>query len=356
MSNELFSNNFRVLIAEEATSGVDQIDILLTTATRDVVYQDVRDLVLKPTRVSFKPTRRRAQNSGVKSKSFADLTAIDGEFPMTGREGAGAGEEAPFYAALFAMIGFKVAIVAATSATYTPATQAQPSCTIYKWERHQESTDWRLKRAVGARATATISLAVNEEAFITVTGMGLYVEATSAKAVFFAGGDGAIALRGDAVTAVTAPVGGSETQNTKTLLGCEQMTVTYDGVTMCIDTMEININRTVDVVRCVTGTPSVKKLLLGVADGAKIAGTFSLNDSDTGYDKVIAAWEADTELPFIAVLTDGVDTVTITMPKLQIVDISESANGNIRTWDVSWECNGDWSALGADNDISIAFT
>lgn len=353
--SEMFSNRYRVVVASESTYGTDAVNTILTTATADIIYQDVRACSILNTRVLFNPTRQRAQNSGVRHITFSDMSAVEMEVPLTGKVGAGAGDEAPYYDPIWSMLGFKSTVVSTTSCTYTPSTVQQSAASIYKWTRNAEDANWRLQYTTGVRGTATLSLAVNEEAYLSVSANGLYQELMTDAAAFFNSSDEAALLK-DGSTAVTARTTGTEVQVDKTALGCKQMTITYNGTTLPISNMEINFNRTQDMVRTVNGTETVSKVILTVADATRIEGSFSLQDGDAAFDLVRDALAGDTEYALSVALTDGTDTITISMPKVQIGVYSEAANGQLRTFDVPFFLNGDWSSLTADNGISIAYT
>lgn len=354
--SEISTNRKRVMFESESTYGTDAVNALLDDdGSGDIVYQDVRTIDIDPTREIFAPTRQRSSVAGVAHRSFADLTGVGVELPMTGKAASGAGNEAPFYAALLKAAGFSETISSGASATYKPSTVAQAAMTAYAWYRNLEDANWRLEYATGIRGNLSMNFEMNAEPYMTFEGTGRYEELITDAAAFF-GTDGAIDLLKDGSTAVTARTTGTETQVNKTIMGCKSMTVTVGGTTMPVSALELNINWTPDLIRTMNGAQTVSKVLLTKGDAARIEGSFDLQDGSTAMEAVRDALAADSEVALNIVLTDGTDTITITSSKLQIGFWNKGANGNVRTYSVPFFLNGDWSNLAGDNDLSIVFT
>lgn len=355
--SELSANRFVILAAVEATYGTDAVATVGTTATADIIHHDVRDLMIMPGREIFAPTRRRASAAGVAHVSFAQDCEVTCEIPMTGKAASGAGNEEPYYAPLLKAAGFTVAVVSDTSATYTLETSGQDSATIYRFQRNLEDANYRLQVATGVRWSATINAAVNEEASMSLEGRGLYTaESQLTDPAAFFNSDGEWSLLKDGSTSVTARTTGAEVGVNKTALGCKGITLTYNSVAMPVASIEINCNWTVDTVNTMQGSSTAKKQLLTMGDAARIEGSFDLQDGDAALEALIDAFEADTEAAISLVLTDGTDTITISMPKVQIGQYSEGSNGNVRTYTWPFFANGNWASLAGDNAISIAYT
>ncbi|NRA56927.1 MAG: hypothetical protein HRU13_02240 [Phycisphaerales bacterium] len=352
---ELSANRFNTLLASEATYGTDEVQLILQDPTRSIIYQDLRSVDVVNTLEIFAPERVRGSASGVRHKPFKDLAGVSIEFPLTGRAGSGAGEEAPFYAPLLAASNMREVVVASTSATYNPATVNQAGMTVYKFVRDLEDDVWRLQIATGVRGNTVFNFEINAEAYGTFTGTGRYNGLISDTAAWFAPGIQFLKDGTTAVAARTPPA--TETQVDKTLMGCRGMTVvTYGGVSLPIATMELDLAFSTDLVRTVQADTSVKKAINTRAGGTRVGGSFDLQDGSAAMEALRDAMEAGSEAALEAVLTDGTDTITVTMDNVQIGMWSEGANGNVRTYSVPFFANGDWSQLGADNDLRFVYT
>lgn len=352
---QLSTNRRRVLCESESAYGTDAVNALLSDdGTGDIVYQTVRMFEIDPTLEIFAPTRQRASVAGVAHTSFDDLSAVNAEFPLTGRVGDDSGEEAPFYAALLKAAGLKETIVDSTSATYTPATVQQAAMSAYVFQRNLTDANWRLEYATGIRGNLKLAFEVNAEAYATFEGFGRFEELLTDAAAFFAA-DGSIAKLKDGSTNVTARTTGTETQANKTIMGCKSMTVTVGGVPFAIAKLELDLAWTPDLVRTMNGAQTVTEVLLTRGDTARISGSFDLQDGGSSANVVRNGLAADTEVALSIVLSDGTDKITFTASKLQFGFWNKGANGNTRTFTVPFFLNGDWSSLAGDNDLSIVY-
>lgn len=352
--SELSANRHEVLAKVESTYKTDAVEPVLTTATEDIIHQDVRSVSILPGVEAFSPPRMRGSASGVASAHFLTQADVTIEVPLLGKRGAGAGNEAPYYSDLLRACGLSETIVSATSAAYSPQTCEQASVTIYDAQRNLEDALWRLVYATGVRMNAVFNLEVNAEAYVTMTGVGIYQSQLSDPAAFLDAG--AWNLLKDGSTSVTARTTGTELQVDQTIMGCKNLTLTYGGTTLPLESMQIDLGWTVDVLNTMNGASTATKALLTRGDGGRLTGAFNLQDSDAAYELLRDAMTGATEAALQAVITDGTNTITFDLPKVQILATAPAAAGNVRTWDISFAGNGDWSTLGADNELVITYT
>jgi len=353
--SDIFSNRLRVLCATEGTYGPDAVDAILQDGAEDILYQDVRNCELTSPRAVFQPSRNRASSSGVDHITFSDESVVSMEGPLNGKRGSGAGNEEPFYASILKAMGMEVAVSSGTSATYTPITVNPAGMTVYKFYRETEGANYRLQYATGVRGNGQFQFTVNEEAFFTFDGAGLYTGQLTDEAAFFDAA-GEAALLKDGSTAVTARTTGTEEQSSKDALGCQGLTVEYDSTTMPVSNLSLNLNQTVTRIRTVNGTGSVSKVLLNKASDARITGSFDLQDTGATFELLRDAMVSDSSAQIDVSIGDGTDTIALTMPNVQIGVMSMGANDSIVTHTVPFMVSGDWSDLAANNDFTLVYT
>lgn len=354
--SEQSTRYFKTLAASESTYGTDAVNTVLTTATADIIYQDLISINVDNTIEITEINRVRGSQSGVAHCPFKDLAAVTASVPLTGKVGSGAGDEAPYYNMFLKAAGLSETIVSATSATYAPSSVNQEAMSVYKFSRNLEDTNWRLELATGVRGTATIRAEVNQEATFEFEGSGIYDDLISDEAVWFDASTGEIQFLKDGSTSVTARTTGTETQATKLPMKCQGATITIGGTTYPVASFELAFNWSVDLVRTINDAQSVSKVLLTRGEGSRIGGSLDLQDSATAMEAARDAIKAGTEVAFSFTLTNGTDTIVISGSKLQFGFWSPGENGGVRTYTLPFFLNGDWSALAADNDFSMVYT
>jgi hypothetical protein len=359
---DISANYKRILAYSEGTYGTDAVEPILTTATADIVWQDVRqNFTIAPVRTVVEIDRARGSQSGVPHKTIADRAAITGDIPLSGWISGDAGEEMPYYAWALKACGMSETIVSATSATYRPSTAQQAGASIYLYTRNLDDNNWRLQYTTGVRGSANFQFALNQEAFFSFNGTGRYTEEISDAAAFIGASTGAAALLKNGSTAVTARSGGgTEAYANKSPIMCTNMTITVGGNTYCVSALNLDLNWTQDVKQCMGAAANVRNVYLTRAAAQRIAGSFDLLDGATAHDQVVDSFVSGAELAFSIVLTEGTGAtgaarITISGSKLQIGAYSRGAEGGIQNLTVPFFLNGGWGDLTQDDDFSIVY-
>lgn len=357
--SELSSRYARVIAASESTYGTDAVNVILTTAAADIVYQDLRNFEINPVRSLVEINRVRGSHSGVPHKTIADHCTVTCEIPLSAWITGAAGEEAPYYSPFLKAMNLKETVVSATSATYNPATVNQSAVTVYGYEINLEDNNSRLTYATGVRGNGTLQFAVNEEAYISFEGMGIYGGEISDPALFFNATTGAAALLKDGSTSVTARTTGTESYANKTPIVCTGMTFTFGGTDYDVKSVEMGLNWTASPKSIINASSNVSKVLLTRGEGSRIGGSFELLDGDQIGD-MISSMSADTEASLVIRLIEGDGStgsgrITITLPKVQLGPPTKGDDSGMRTYSVPWYANGTWTSLPADNDFSMVY-
>lgn len=360
MSNELSSQRMRVLLAAESTYGTDAVETVLTTTTEDIIYQEVDEPTATPERALVEFARARASASGNKHRTVEVRAPVSGSFPMTGRRGAAAGQEAPIWDPLAGAMSLNKAVVASTSCTYTLSTLQQAACTWYQYHRQLESDDWRLVVVTGVRGTSEITFGLDEETIINFTGTGLYQQVLSDRAEYFSAGTLAANLLKDGLTSVSARTGGATEfiADQDTILG-RALSITVDGVVFPLQSLSLALNWTQSEIRTLNASTGVTKVLnTRASTGARVGGSFSLIDGADALDKLLDLYEDGSEVAFDCVATSnqgtsGDDRITLNAPKCQLGVFSTGDSDGVMTFDVPYFFNGDFSSLAGDNELSL---
>lgn len=359
---DISANYKRVLAYSEGTYGTDAVAPILTTATADIVWQDVRqNFTIAPVRTIVEIDRARGSQSGVAHKTIADRANVTGDIPLSGWISGDAGEEMPYYAWALKACGMSETIASGTSATYRPSTAQQAGATVYLYTRNLDDNNWRLQYSTGVRGSANFQFALNQEAFFSFTGTGRYTEEISDATAFIGAATGAAALLKDGSTAVTARSGGgTEAYANKAPMMCTNMTITVGGNTYCVSALNLDLNWTQDVKQCMGAASNVRSIYLTRAAAQRIAGSFTLLDGATAHDQVIDSFVSGAELAFSLVLVEGDGSsgsarITISGSKLQIGAYTRGAEGGIQNLAVPFFLNGGWGDLTQDDDFSIVY-
>jgi hypothetical protein len=357
----IYSNQKRLIVASEATYGTDQVDVIFGDGATDIIYQDVSAPVLTPNREILEIERARSSQSGTAHQSVArdaDFTCV---VPMTGREGSGSGEEAPYWSPFLLASGFAETVVSSTSATYTLSTAQSSGMTVYLYHE-LESGEQRLQRSVGVRGNLDMTLEVGQEAKATFTGKGRYVDFLSDAAQFFNATTKAAALEADGSTAVTARTSGAEKYAEGPIMVVRSATVTVNSNTWCLSGFSFSTNWNLYERLCASASGgTLEEVKLTRAPGSRAGGEFSLDtDSETVIDDFIDQYEQANEIAFSFVLSAGDGSsgsarLTMSASKAQIGAPSMSDQGGLVAFGIPYFLNGDWSDLVADDDITITF-
>jgi len=351
----------RIVIATEATYGVDQVNIIHGDGDLDLIYQDVSGTpTINPGRELVEIDRARSSNSGVPHKSLPRGTDVEIVFPLTGRAAAGAGNEAPYWSPALIAAGHSETIVSDATATYAPKSASAPGMTVYLYHE-QDDGKQRLQRATGVRGNLNFVLELDQEARAEFSGRGIYVDYLSDEAQFFSATTGAAALEADGSTAVTARDAGDEKYAAKPPIMVRGITASINGNSWCISGMNLNTNKTVSERLCATGTAGLKEVVLTRGSGQRAGGSFTLDTDDTSViDDFIDLYETADEFAISVVLTEGdgssgSETVTFSATKAQIGAPGMGDNSGLVQFDIPFFVNGDFSDLFQDDDYAVAF-
>lgn len=358
--SETSSRYTRVIAASETDYGVDEVNLILTTATRDIVYQNLRNVSIQPVLNPIEINRTRGSHSGVPHKVIKNQVTVSCEIPLTGWVSGDAGEEAPSYAPFLKAANLREVIVAATSATYNPATVNQASMTLYVYEMDLETATQRLTVVTGVRGNLTFNFNLDGECFATFEGIGIYNGEQSVSAAFFNATTGAAALLKDGSTAVTARTTGTETVgNTDPVMATDMTFTTAAAEPYRIGALTLGTNWGVTPVQSINSSANTHKVLLTRGDASRIGGSFTLNDGDVQDDLIDRYESADADAMNIVATggdgSSGQPTITIVAPAAQIGPATKGDNAGVRTYDVPWFANGTWTGLTADNDFTLVY-
>lgn len=365
MADQLSSERARYVIADEVTYGVDQVDLYLQDGAEDILYQELASPVVDPDRTLIEFDRARGSASGNRHATVPLNTAVSATYAMTGASNVSSGTssvpEAPGYREILLAANLVETVVAATSATYTPATVAQGSYTAYYYGRQLNSENYRLVYTTGVRNNLNFVFNMNEEAVIEMNGIGLYQGVWSDRAQFFDPSTGAVALLKDGVSAVTARTTGVEQYLDRDPILVKGITLQIDGVEFEVTAINMDLGWTlapIETANASTGITEVK--LTRPSTGSRIGGSLTLFDGENGFDKAWDLYEDDSEVSFSLVATSGdggsgSDRITLTASNLQLFKPAEGDSNGLRTFDIPWFLNGDWSDLAADNDFTLVY-
>lgn len=361
--NEVSSQYTRVIAAIESTPGTDAVQTILTTATADIVYQNLRNVSIQPVKQQVGINRTRGSHSGVNHLVVNDVVNVSCEIPLTGRAGAGAGNEAPYYAPFLRAANLKEVIDAGNSATYTPSTGAGASITLYVYERVLESEQYRLTVVAGVRGNLTINAALNGELFAAFEGQGVYQGEQSEAATFFNATTGKAALLKDGATAVTARTTGTEIYANTSPIKCSDMGFTLnDGGgadSWYIKDFSMATNWTISQHTAINAAANVVGVNLTRGADSRIGGSFNMIDGDR-IDDLIAAYSAASSMALELVATEGDGgsgsaRITLTADNAQLGPATKGDDAGRRSYAIPWFANGDWTSLVADNDFALVF-
>jgi len=362
MRSDLYTEAKRFLVASEGNYGTDAVDAILQDGATDIVYQEIVEGDLTPVREVIEIARTRGVHSGTKHRTVGDRCDVNLTGGLTPWQSGASGEEAPYYSPILAAAGLEVDVSDGASATYTPVTAQQDAASIYMFERELGSDDWRLTYTTGVRGTLTLNFSLNSEPTWVFEGTGLYEGMRSDGAAFFNATSGAIALLNDGSSAVTARTTGSEVISDLNPFICSGMVVTVNGTTWCVSDLELALNWSVAIKRCVTGSENASKVYLTRGtSGARIGGSFTLIDGATAHDAMIDDFVASTERELVITCYEDGDSssgqarMTLTASQMQLLAPSVGDEGGIRTHSVPFALNGDFSALTDGADFSMVY-
>jgi hypothetical protein len=275
-----------VFIESEATSGTDPTPTDAFSTLGDAPR-------VMPQTVPVENESVIATQDGLAHKGYQSHNDVNIEAYLFGKSGAAG--TSPVQIAIFHAAGFGETPVVSTSSTLTPITShtdaTAPSMTVYE-EVYHTNGQMRRGKASGVRGNLVLDLQMDTYAKMTFTGVGLFAELAS--------------LASGTAPALTAYDGGKDPMLVRGI------TFDLDGSSYCVTGMDLNTNWSVEENRCGTGTSSLDSVHLVRGAGSRMGGTLSAQDA-AALDAIIAAIGADSELDLSVTLTDGTDTIEISM-------------------------------------------
>lgn len=353
----LSANQNRYLWASAPSDdyGADAVEDDVLDADADRVWQDVRSMEINTTGETVHVPRQRGSVSGNKHGFIKGACEVSGELPLLPY--ISADDQIPHNDAMLKAMGLTPDLDTTDEATYTISTAAQPDATVYKYQRQLEDDDWRLMVARGLRCDGSFTFETNSEPMVSVAdGLASYYS-LSDPAAFIDNTTGEASLLKDGSTDVASLAEGSEFFADQDPLMCVDLGFTLGSTSHVISACEINLNWTVDRIDAVTGAETFIKALLTRDDSdSRIGGSFTLADyTATILNDLIDQMEDGSEAALELIASNGTDQVTMTLGQVQIGVLESSTNGNLSTYDIPFFANGDWSDLGADNDLELLF-
>ena len=354
--SELSSRHGRFLCVSESTYGDDAVDAALSDGTIDLIYQDIRSGSLDPTRVQVDSPRIRSTHSGTRHKTIGDHVPVTLEFPLQPLVAASAGDEAPYCSPIYKAANLEETIVSATSSAYNPSTKQQAGMTVYHYEEELESARQRLTYTTGVRGTLSFDFQLDQEAMCTFTGTGLYQGPISNDFEYF-NSAGGVAKKKTGINSVTARSTGEEKYADQSPYICENMTITIDGTSYALSGINVDLNWSTIQKRQINSQNVTSKVLCVRDEGNRIGGSMSLVDGTQGIEGLISSMAVDdSEATLIITISNGSRTTTFNFPQIQLGQPTKGDNGGLRTYDIPWFANGDFSDLAGDNDFTMTNT
>lgn len=349
----LLSENKRYLWASETTYGVDAVQAILQDATKDIIYQQVRNLDIVPEGAVVHVPRVRGSSGGNRSGFIQGKCNVSGEIPLT--PFIGAASPVPYSAPILKAMNLKETIVGETS-TYTPSTAQQASVTIYEFTRAAETNKWRLMVVTGVRLSGNLTFSPRSEPIINIEGGGHYYRLSDAAAFFDS--DGKIVLQKDGTTAVPARDGGSEFIADQDPLMCQGLGVQAESANLTVSEMTLTLNTTVTEIESISGDSTISKFVVTRSNqDSRIGVGFNLSDyTEAVMDFFLDEYETAGEFELTAALDSGSGKVSLAMGKVQIGIPAGSANNNVMQFEIPGFLNEDVSTgLLGDNDFELKF-
>lgn len=207
----------------------------------------------------------------------------------------------------------------ASSGTYTPVSTGFSSATIYIY------WDGLLWKVTGARGNVEFVFAAGEPARLNFTFQGTYNDPEDA----------------------TFPTSWTDSGGAPVV--CQGGTLTWGGSNIaCVETLNLNMNNDIQIRPCITGTYAVAGAAITNRnpEGSINPDMTTLSEKD---------WHTLMNTPTLSAvsfqLSSGSNTVTLSIPKAQIMNITPGTRNNFRTWEIPFKCVRN----SGDDEVSIAF-
>jgi hypothetical protein len=129
-------------------------------------------------------------------------------------------------------------------------------------------------------------------------------------------------------------------------------TFSLNSVDLCVQRVEFNAGNNV-IMREDPGASDASGFKGALISDRTVTGTLDPESELVGTADWYGDWLANTERAVSAVLTDGTDTVTISVPKAQITTIAEGDRNSLRTDQITFQ--GNYNSAGND-EMTIDFS
>lgn len=349
MAANFLSSNYKLaMFATEATYGTDQIDIDLNANT-DVVYQQVESITITPAATIRRPTTVRATHDNVEHVIIQNGATVSMTGLLTGKESA-AGDP-PEYAAVLKCCNLDETINASTSAVYNTATIRQSGMTVVAHMFGVDGTESRLISTTGVQGNISFAFEANDFARWSFDGTGNSFNVESADLQYFEASTGKPLLDngGAAITYL-----GTYGYSSKSPMVCKSMTVTFGGTTYNVSSVNIDVAYSTGTLDTVNGATTYSQVFNTRGDDSPVSGSFTLVSSGADYDDLLSKWPAGTAAAAVFTVTDGTDTISISVPNMQFGAPGGSDVNGISAYEVPFF--GVVNSTAGNDSLTITYT
>ena len=346
-----------VIAFAESSEGTDAVDAALE-ADSDIWYQTVAPPVWTTVRVPLPrdPARSHRQFMSAQSAPSHLGCVVNGEF-TTGEQVATAGKDAPVWNMFLLAAGFSETLSSGVTATYTlDATTYMAGTPMTLWHLLGNSSDTkhRLKFGLGMRGNMVFSGGVGANVGWVWSGFAANFKAWSADAQYIDASDGTPLLGNDGA-ALSAGYAGTDLWNPAKKMRFATVTAQWNGGGTSVPIESFTIDPGLrPFIRQGAAASTVAENIYLDAPGPP---TFTLKfaESDTAFDALIAARDADTVSDFVITWSDGSTKVTITFAAAQVDELRLSTDQNLAKWEVPFRAVATYAAAIPVADMTILF-
>ena len=168
------SDKGRILVKVEDLEdyGQDAVDAALGSTEEDLVYQAIRARnIISPQRTEIASPRVKGGIASSRKATQPNECDINAEVVVTG---LGPNSDFPEWHPFFVAANMQATVDPGNSILYTPSLYPDKSLTIYEFKDNLEDPKSRLQKTTGARGTFALNFSLDEEAYFTWEGTGLY--------------------------------------------------------------------------------------------------------------------------------------------------------------------------------------
>lgn len=277
----------------------------------------------------------RAVHSGYRDERFGDKATPSWTIPLTGKTGAVG--TAPAYAALLKAANFQETVTADTSVSYSLVTgMAQgdvPSVTYAYYMLEQDRVNARKMLLTGCRGNRTFTFEMGQVATLSGDDVGRYSSFPAAT--------------------IAKPVNPSSYAGNKRALIVVGLNIEIGGVKYCVEKFDFSTNWTINEDRdaCQANT-TLNHVHLSRARGSRPGGSKTLKGRSAALSTILPLVESGAPISFEATLSNGEDTIEVSMPSIQYGQPTLNRSGHI-AFDLPYFANGTGAG---ENEITITYT